>query len=295
MDFNSKMFRGSIAALVTPMNDDGSIDFKSFLNLLEFHINNASDGVVLVGTTGEAPTIDFDEHIKLIEEGVKFIKGRIPVIAGTGANSTKEAIYLTAKAKELGADACLLVTPYYNRPNQEGLYQHYKAINDAVSIPQILYNVPCRTGCDLENDTVIKLSKLDNIVGIKDATGDMSRVDFFKKNIDSKFNLISGDDKTFCEFITNGGHGVISVTANIVPNKISNICKDLLNGKIVEAKAKNDTLKELHELMFIEPNPIPVKWALNHLKLINSTIRLPLVELNEQYHPQMINCLKNVF
>ena len=295
MDFRSNMFRGSIAALVTPMHDDGSIDFKSFLNLLEFHINNSSDGVVLVGTTGEAPTIDFDEHIKLIEEGVKFINGRIPVIAGTGANSTKEAIYLTAKAKELGADACLLVTPYYNRPNQEGLYQHYKAINDAVSIPQILYNVPCRTGCDLENDTVIKLSKLHNIVGIKDATGDLSRVDFLKRNTDSNFNLISGDDKTFCEFITNGGHGVISVTANIVPNKISNICKDLLDGKIVEAKAKNDRLKELHELMFIEPNPIPVKWALNHLKLINSTIRLPLVELNEQYHPQMINCLKNVF
>ena len=289
------MFQGSIVALVTPMNEDGSVDFESYQKLLEFHVRNQSDGVVIVGTTGEAPTIDFDEHIKLIEEGVKYINGRIPLIAGTGANSTKEAIYLTAKAKELGADACLLVTPYYNRPNQEGLYQHYKAINDAVSIPQILYNVPCRTGCDLENDTVIKLSKLDNIVGIKDATGDMSRVDFFKNNTDSKFNLISGDDKTFCEFISNGGHGVISVTANIVPNKISNICKDLLNGKIVEAKAKNDTLKELHELMFIEPNPIPVKWALNHLKLINSTIRLPLVELNEQYHPQMINCLKNVF
>jgi 4-hydroxy-tetrahydrodipicolinate synthase len=294
MDFISKMFSGSIAALVTPMHDDGSIDFKSFLNLLEFHINNSSDGVVLVGTTGEAPTIDFDEHIKLIEEGVKFINGRIPVIAGTGANSTKEAIYLTAKAKELGADACLLVTPYYNRPNQEGLYQHYKAINDAVSIPQILYNVPCRTGCDLENDTVIKLSKLNNIVGIKDATGDLSRVDFFKKNTDSNFILISGDDKTFCEFIAKGGHGVISVTANIVPSKISSICRDLLDGKIVEAKAKNDILKELHELMFIEPNPIPVKWALNHLNLINSTLRLPLVELDIKYQAQMINCLKNV-
>ena len=293
MDFRLKMFRGSIAALVTPMNDDGSIDFKGFLNLLEFHINNSSDGVVLVGTTGEAPTIDFDEHIKLIEEGVKFINGRIPVIAGTGANSTKEAIYLTARAKESGADACLLVTPYYNRPNQEGLYQHYKAINDAVSIPQILYNVPCRTGCDLENDTVIKLSKLDNIVGIKDATGDLSRVDFIKKNTDSNFNLISGDDKTFCEFITKGGHGVISVTANIVPNKISNICKDLMDGKIVEAKAKNDNLKELHELMFIEPNPIPVKWAMAHLKMIKPYIRLPLVELNSKYHIQMIDSLKN--
>jgi len=288
------MFRGSIVALVTPMNDDGSIDFKSFLNLLEFHINNASDGIVLVGTTGEAPTIDFDEHVKLIEEGVKFINGRIPVIAGTGANSTKEAIYLTSKAKELGADASLLVTPYYNRPNQEGLYQHYKAINDAVSIPQILYNVPCRTGCDLNNDTVVKLSKLDNIVGIKDATGDLSRVDFFKENTDSNFNLISGDDKTFCEFITKGGHGVISVTANIVPNKISSICRDLLDGKIDEAKTKNDSLKDLHELMFIEPNPIPVKWTLSYLKMIKSYIRLPLVELDSRYHQKVVDCLNNV-
>jgi len=294
MDFRSNMFRGSIAALVTPMHDDGSIDYKSFLNLLEFHINNSSDGVVLVGTTGEAPTVDFDEHIKLIEEGVKFINGRIPVIAGTGANSTKEAIYLSAKAKELGADACLLVTPYYNRPNQEGLYQHFKAINDAVSIPQILYNVPCRTGCDLENDTVIKLSELENIVGIKDATGDLSRVDFFKKNTDSNFNLISGDDKTFYEFITKGGHGVISVTANIVPNKISSICKDLLGGKIGEAKAKNDTLKELHELMFIEPNPIPVKWALSYMNLIKPYLRLPMVELDDKYHQQLKDCIDNV-
>jgi len=288
------MFNGSIVALVTPMNSDGSIDFKSFLDLLEFHINNSSDGVVLVGTTGEAPTIDFDEHVKLIEEGVKFINGRIPVIAGTGANSTKEAIYLTSKAKELGADASLLVTPYYNRPNQEGLYQHYKAINDAVSIPQILYNVPCRTGCDLNNDTVVKLSKLDNIVGIKDATGDLSRVDFFKENTDSNFNLISGDDKTFCEFITKGGHGVISVTANIVPNKISSICRDLLDGKIDEAKTKNDSLKDLHELMFIEPNPIPVKWTLSYLKMIKSYIRLPLVELDSRYHQKVVDCLNNV-
>ncbi len=288
------MFRGSIAALVTPMNDDGSVDFKSFLNLLEFHIDNSSDGVVLAGTTGEAPTIDFDEHIKLIEEGVKFIKGRIPVIAGTGANSTKEAIYLTAKAKELGADACLLVTPYYNRPNQNGLYQHYKAINDAVSIPQILYNVPCRTGCDLQNETIIELSHLKNIIGVKDATGDLSRIKSLLGNVDDQFLLISGDDKTFFEFIDIGGHGVISVTANIVPNKIHQICKLIHDKKIDEAKKMNHDINELHRLMFIEPNPIPVKWALAYMGKIKPFIRLPLVELEQKYHQQLIDCLEHV-
>jgi 4-hydroxy-tetrahydrodipicolinate synthase len=288
------MFQGSIVALVTPMNEDGSVDFVSYQKLLEFHVRNQSDGVVIVGTTGEAPTIDFDEHIKLIEEGVKYINGRIPVIAGTGANSTKEAIYLTAKAKELGADACLLVTPYYNRPNQEGLYQHYKAINDAVSIPQILYNVPCRTGCDLNNDTVIKLSILANIVGIKDATGDLDRIKLLKKKVNKDFLLISGDDKTFLDFLEQGGHGVISVTANVVPNLMRNICSKIFTGNIEEAKYMNDQLSELHNIMFVEPNPIPVKWALFHLNLIKSHIRLPLVELDPKYHQKMVNCLSNV-
>jgi 4-hydroxy-tetrahydrodipicolinate synthase len=288
------MFQGSIVALVTPMNEDGSVDFESYQKLLEFHVRNQSDGVVIVGTTGEAPTIDFDEHIKLIEEGVKYINGRIPVIAGTGANSTKEAIYLTAKAKELGADACLLVTPYYNRPNQEGLYQHYKAINDAVSIPQILYNVPCRTGCDLNNDTVIKLSNLVNIVGIKDATGDLDRIKLLKKEVSKDFLLISGDDKTFLDFLELGGHGVISVTANVVPDMMHNICNKIFTGNIDEAKSMNDHLSELHNIMFIEPNPIPVKWALFHLNLIKSHIRLPLVELDSKYHQKMVNCLSNV-
>ena len=288
------MFQGSIVALVTPMNEDGSVDFESYQKLLEFHVRNQSDGVVIVGTTGEAPTIDFDEHIKLIEEGVKYINGRIPVIAGTGANSTKEAIYLTNKAKELGADACLLVTPYYNRPNQEGLYQHYKAINDAVSIPQILYNVPCRTGCDLNNDTVIKLSNLANIVGIKDATGDLDRIKFLKKEVNKDFLLISGDDKTFLDFLEQGGHGVISVTANVVPNLMHNICNKIFTGNIGEAKSMNDKLSELHNIMFVEPNPIPVKWALFHLNLIKSHIRLPLIELDSKYHQKMVNCLSNV-
>ena len=287
------MFRGSIVALVTPMNEDGSIDFVSYQNLLEFHVSNKSDGIVIVGTTGEAPTIDFDEHIKLIEVGVKYINGRIPIIAGTGANSTKEAIFLTAKAKELGADACLLVTPYYNRPNQEGLYQHFKAINDAVSIPQILYNVPCRTGCDLNNDTIIKLSKLINIIGIKDATGDLNRIKSLKKEVNKDFLLISGDDKTFLDFLELGGNGVISVTANVVPNLIHNICEKAFSGNFQEAKSINDKLKDLHELMFIEPNPIPVKWALYYLEMIKPFIRLPLVRLDSKYHQQLIKCIND--
>jgi len=275
------------------MNEDGSIDFVSYQNLLEFHVSNKSDGIVIVGTTGEAPTIDFDEHIKLIEEGVKYINGRIPIIAGTGANSTKEAIFLTAKAKELGADACLLVTPYYNRPNQEGLYQHFKAINDAVSIPQILYNVPCRTGCDLNNDTIIKLSKLINIIGIKDATGDLNRIKSLKKEVNKDFLLISGDDKTFLDFLELGGNGVISVTANVVPNLIHNICEKAFSGNFQEAKSINDKLKDLHELMFIEPNPIPVKWALYYLEMIKPFIRLPLVRLDSKYHQQLIKCIND--
>jgi 4-hydroxy-tetrahydrodipicolinate synthase len=288
------MFRGSIVALVTPMNEDGSIDFESYLNLLEIHVKNSSDGVVIVGTTGEAPTIDFEEHVKLIEQGVKFINGRIPVIAGTGANSTKEAIYLSAKAKELGADACLLVTPYYNRPNQQGLYQHFKAINDAVSLPQILYNVPCRTGCDLLNETVINLSLLNNIVGIKDATGDINRIKTLKTKVDDDFLLISGDDNTFLDFIENGGHGVISVTANVVPNLMHNICHKMFDGDFAQAKSLNNKIIELHKLMFVEPNPIPVKWALSYLKIIKPNIRLPLVGLDQRYHQKMIECLKNV-
>jgi 4-hydroxy-tetrahydrodipicolinate synthase len=287
------MFRGSIVALVTPMNEDGSIDFESYQNLLEFHVSNKSDGIVLVGTTGEAPTIDFDEHIKLIDVGVKIVKNRIPVIAGTGANSTKEAIYLTRQAKDLGVDACLLVTPYYNKPNQEGLFQHYQAINDEVDIPQILYNVPSRTGCDLTNETVVKLSNLKNIVGIKDATGELARLSDLKNRVEPTFNLISGDDNTFLDFIELGGHGVISVTANIVPNLIHNICDKALSGNFQEAKSLNDKLKDLHKLMFIEPNPIPVKWALYYLKMIKPFIRLPLVQLDSEYHQQLIKCIND--
>jgi 4-hydroxy-tetrahydrodipicolinate synthase len=274
------MFQGSIVAIVTPMNKDGSLDIKSFNNLLDFHVQNKSDGVVVVGTSGEAPTIDFDEHISLINKAVKFIRGRIPVIAGTGANSTKEAIFLTQEAKNAGVDGSLLVTPYYNKPSQKGLYEHYKAINDAVDIPQILYNVPARTSCDLENDTVIKLSHLPNIVGIKDATGDLTRIENLKNKVADNFIFISGDDITFLDYLKKGGKAVISVTANVRPLMMHEICNLVKENKIEDAEKLNQKLELLHKAMFIESNPIPVKWMLTKMGLIQQYIRLPLVELD---------------
>jgi len=288
------MFQGSIVALVTPMNSDGSIDIGNFRNLLDFHIENKTDGVVVLGTTGECPTIDFDEHTFLIKEAVLHIKGKIPVIAGTGANSTKEAVFLTQSAKEAGADACLLVTPYYNKPNQKGLFEHYKAINDAVDIPQILYNVPLRTGCDLENDTVILLSQLSNIIGIKDATGELERIDFLKEKVKNNFIFISGDDLTFLDYMERGGCGVISVTANIKPDLMHNICHSFMNGNHEKSRTINNKLASLHKAMFIDSNPMPVKWLLNYLGLINSGIRLPLVDLDKKYQTKLVEAFKAI-
>jgi len=288
------MFQGSIVALVTPMNPDGSIDIGKFKNLLDFHIENKTDGVVVLGTTGECPTVDFDEHTFLVKEAVSHIKGRIPVIAGTGANSTKEAVFLTQSAKEVGADACLLVTPYYNKPNQQGLFEHYKAINDAVKIPQILYNVPSRTGCDLENDTVISLSKLSNIIGIKDATGELERINYLKEKVKNDFIFISGDDLTFLRYMERGGCGVISVTANVRPDLMHNICHSFLNGDIENSKIINNQLSTLHEVMFIDSNPMPVKWLLNYLGLISKGIRLPLVELDKKYQTNLIKAFESI-
>jgi 4-hydroxy-tetrahydrodipicolinate synthase len=288
------MFHGSIVALVTPMNPDGSIDFASYLKLLEFHINNNSDGVVVIGTTGEAPTIDFDEHVTLIQEAVNFVDGKIPVIAGTGANSTKEAIFLTEQAKKIGADACLLVTPYYNKPNQKGLYEHYKAINDAVDIRQILYNVPSRTGCDLANETIIQLSHLKNIVGVKDATGDLNRIDTIKNGVEKEFALISGDDLSFVDYLKKGGNAVISVTANLVPKQMHQICVEIQKNNHSEAETLNQKLQALHEMMFIEPNPIPVKWALSYLGMINGKLRLPMVELDKTHQEKLAKLLSTI-
>ena len=273
------MFQGSIVALVTPMNADGSIDIKSFSELLDFHIQSHSDGICVVGTTGEAATVDFEEHIYLIEQAVKFIRGRIPLIAGTGANSTKEAIYLTQAAKTAGADASLLVTPYYNKPSQRGLVEHHKAIAKAVNLPQLLYNVPSRTGVDMENITVMELSAVKNIVGIKDATGDISRIRSLKKEINSNFSFISGDDLSFTEFLEEGGSGVISVTANVKPFEMHKITTSIKNKNLLEAKQLNSKLDWLHQAMFIESNPIPVKWMLAHMGAIQPFMRLPMVEL----------------
>ena len=288
------MFQGSIVALVTPMNSDGSIDIGNFKNLLDFHIKNKTDGVVVLGTTGECPTIDFDEHTFLVKEAVSHINGRIPVIAGTGANSTKEAIFLTQSAKEAGADACLLVTPYYNKPNQQGLLEHYKAINNAVNIPQILYNVPSRTGCDLENETVVLLSQLSNIIGIKDATGELDRIGFLKAKVKNDFIFISGDDLSFLEYMERGGCGVISVTANVIPDLMHNICHSILNGDIEKSKTINNKLSSLHDAMFIDSNPMPVKWLLNYLGLIREGIRLPLVELDKKHQTNLIEAFESI-
>jgi 4-hydroxy-tetrahydrodipicolinate synthase len=288
------MFQGCIVALVTPMNSDGSVDVRNFRNLLDFHVDNKTDGIVILGTTGECPTIDFDEHTFLVKEAVSHISGKIPIIAGTGANSTKEAIYLTQSAKEVGADACLLVTPYYNKPNQNGLFEHYKAINDAVDIPQILYNVPSRTGCDLRNETVISLSQLSNIIGIKDATGELERINFLKNKVEENFIFISGDDLSFLEYMKRGGQGVISVTANITPDLMHTICSHILKEDVEKAENINEKLRSLHKAMFIDSNPIPVKWLLNHLGLIKQGIRLPLVELDKKYHSVMIEAYEAI-
>ena len=286
------MFHGSNVALVTPMNADGSLDVKSYKDLLDLHIESNTDGIVVVGTTGEAPTVDFDEHIFLIEEAVKFIRGRIPLIAGTGANSTKEAIYLTEAAKKAGADACLLVTPYYNKPTQRGLIEHYKALANSVDIPQILYNVPSRTGVDIENTTVIELSKIPNIVGIKDATGDISRIKYLKDKVNPGLSFVSGDDLTFTEFLEAGGDGVISVTANIKPSEIHQICSLVSNKNFENAKEINNKLSSLHRAMFIESNPIPVKWLLSHLGLIKPFMRLPMSALEKNNEEFLVKALE---
>ena len=284
--------KGSIVALVTPMESDGSIAWQSLFDLIDWHVESGTSGLVLVGTTGESATIDVAEHVQIIEQSSRHAKERIPIIAGTGANSTKEAIYLTSAAKKVGADAVLLVTPYYNKPTQSGLIAHYLEIANEVEIPQILYNVPSRTGCDLLPETVFKLSTHKNIIGLKEATGDLGRLDILKEGLkeqiaDESFLLYSGDDPTSAEFILNGGSGTISVTANIVPGLISEICTLALLGDREKAILLNSRLEKLHALLFIESNPIPVKWILNRLGRVPEGLRLPLTTLDEKYYDQM--------
>ncbi len=278
------MLHGSLVAIVTPMFEDGRLDIPSLKALIDFHIDQGTDGIVIVGTTGESPTVDFEEHCLLIQTAVSQVNGRVPVIAGTGANSTKEAINLTQKAKDLGADACLLVAPYYNKPTQEGLYQHFKAVADAVNIPQILYNVPGRTGCDISNDTTIRLAAHPNIVGIKDATGGIERGTDLLLRAPKDFAVYSGDDATAIALMLLGGKGVISVTANVAPKLMHEMCVSAMAGDVVTAREINAKLFALHQKLFVEANPIPVKWVLAEMGLIKTGIRLPMLNLSVQYH-----------
>lgn len=278
------MLQGSLVAIVTPMFEDGRLDIPSLNALIDFHIEQGTDGIVIVGTTGESPTVDFEEHCLLMQTAISQVRGRVPVIAGTGANSTREAIFLTQKAKELGADACLLVAPYYNKPTQEGLYQHFKAVADAVAIPQILYNVPGRTGCDISNDTVLRLAAHPNIVGIKDATGGLERGTDLLLRKPANFLVFSGDDATAMPLMLLGAQGVISVTANVAPKLMHEMCVAALEGDVARAREINKKLFGLHQKLFVEANPIPVKWVLEQMGLIKSGIRLPLVNLSAQYH-----------
>ena len=285
------MFSGSMVALVTPMRADGSLDSDSLNKLVEWHIESGTDAIVAVGTTGESATLTVEEHCGVIRQVVAQVNGRVPVIAGTGANSTSEAIELTRSAKELGVSAVLLVTPYYNKPTQEGLFLHYKAIAEAVDIPQILYNVPSRTACDLLPDTVARLANIKNIVGIKEATGDVSRVTEIIALCGDKLELYTGDDANTVDFILAGGKGAISVTANVDPAAMHTMCAAALSGDEQQARAIDKKLALLHERLFVEANPIPVKWALAEMGLIPTGLRLPMTILSEKYHQQVREAL----
>jgi 4-hydroxy-tetrahydrodipicolinate synthase len=278
------MIYGSLVALVTPMDTDGNVDRDALERLVEFHVENKTDAIVAVGTTGESSTLDVDEHCDVVRQVVRLAKGRISVIAGTGANATREAITLTAKSAELGVDACLLVTPYYNKPGQEGLYQHYKAVAKAVDIPQILYNVPSRTACDMSDETTMRLADITNIVGLKDATADLDRAAWLVKHRPDGFALYSGDDATALNFVLAGGDGVISVTANVVPAAMHEMITAARNGDRQLAESINQPLTALHRDLFVEANPIPVKWALQQMGLIGQGIRLPLTGLASENH-----------
>lgn len=286
------MLQGSLVAIVTPMHQDGSLDLNALRALIDFHIEQGTNGIVIVGTTGESPTVNFDEHCLLIKTAVEQTAGRIPVIAGTGANSTTEAIELTSAAQRLGANACLLVAPYYNKPSQEGLYQHFRAVAEAVDIPQILYNVPGRTGCDIVNDTALRLVQIPNIVGIKDATGNIERGTDLLLRAPADFAVYSGDDATAMSLMLLGGRGVISVTANVAPKLMHTMCVAAMAGDAKTARSINAQLFALHQKLFVEANPIPVKWVLEQMQLIGAGIRLPLTPLATQHHETLRNAMK---
>ncbi|MCL7461596.1 4-hydroxy-tetrahydrodipicolinate synthase [Pseudomonas sp. NW5] len=286
------MISGSIVALVTPMDAQGALDWESLTQLVDFHVREGTHAIVAVGTTGESATLDVDEHVAVIRHVVREVAGRIPVIAGTGANSTREAIELTASAKAAGADACLLVTPYYNKPTQEGLYLHHKAIAEAVAIPQILYNVPGRTACDMLADTVARLSSVPNIIGVKEATGNLERAREVLDKVAADFLVYSGDDATAVELMLMGGKGNISVTANVAPRAMSELCVAAMRGDAETARAINQRLMPLHQQLFCEANPIPVKFALHEMGLIPAGIRLPLTWLSQGCHEPLRQAMR---
>lgn len=284
--------RGSVVAIVTPMHGDGALDLPAFDRLLEWHIESGTDAVVVVGTTGESATLTSAEHCELVAHAVATVRKRIPVIAGTGSNNTAEALFFTQSAREHGADAALLVTPYYNKPSQEGLYRHFKSVAEAVDIPQILYNVPGRTACDLALETVVRLAELENIVAIKDATGDLPRGLQLIKECGSRLAIYSGEDALTLPLILAGAAGTISVTANVAPAQMSAMCALALAGDADAAGSADDRLALLHKNLFLEANPVPVKWALQKMGMIGSGIRLPMVELDARYHIQVNEALQ---
>ena len=294
MTNNNNRIQGSLVALATPMTADNRLDWDSLSSLVQFHLDNKTDGIVAVGTSGESATLSVDEHLKVIEAVVKQVDGKIPVIAGTGANSTSEAIELTQAAKSLGVDACLLVVPYYNKPTQEGLYQHFLPIANSVDVPQVLYNVPGRTITDMSNDIALRLANHPNIIAIKDATGDMERAKELIDNAPEDFLVLSGDDETAHQLILLGGKGNISVTANIAPQQMAELCRLGLSGDHAATEALQAKLMPLHNNMFTESNPIPVKWAMNQMGLIPSGIRLPLTPLSEKFQPALLSVMTSL-
>ena len=284
------MLSGSIVALVTPMNEDGSVDFNAIKKLVDWHVKEGTSGIVAVGTSGESATLEIDEHLEVIKSVVKYADGRIPIIAGSGSNSTAQAIKTTSESYKIGADYSLLVTPYYNKPSQKGLIEHYLKIADSCDIKQILYNVPSRTSCDLRPDTVEILSRHENIIGIKESVNTKERMKKLKNisDLNKDFLVFSGDDETFIDLLSNGGSGVISVAANVIPKAISEICMYYADDKS-RAIELNKQYKHLYKLLFVESNPIPVKWMMYKMGLIKKSIRLPLIELDKKYHEKVIN------
>jgi len=278
------MLKGSLVAIVSPMHEDGSLDLDALRRLVDWHVREGTDGIVVVGTTGESPTVDYEEHCQLIRTTIAHVAGRVPVIAGTGANSTSEAIELQRFAKKAGADMCLSVVPYYNKPTQEGLYRHFKAIAEAVDLPMIVYNVPSRTVCDMQNDTALRLAQVPNIVGIKEATGNLERGSDLIRRAPKGFAVYSGDDATALALMLMGGDGVVSVTANVAPRSMREMCTAAFAGDLTRARALNNKLLGLHRHLFVEANPIPVKWVLKEMGMISTGIRLPLTPLSSSFH-----------